>query len=138
MEVRNCKGCGRLFNYIGGFNRNLCPACIDLLEEKFMEVRDYVESNPKCTINDICENMDVSPRQVEKWIREDRLFFSDDSPIGIACEKCGTMIRSGRFCPECAKSIETQMNDLYKVVNPQNNTFDSPSSSNNKMRFLDK
>ena len=36
MDVRNCKECGRLFNYIGG--QRLCPACKDKLEEKFAQV----------------------------------------------------------------------------------------------------
>ena len=38
MDVRNCKGCGRLFNYYGGVP--LCKACKDKLEEKFQEVKD--------------------------------------------------------------------------------------------------
>ena len=42
MEVKNCKNCGRLFNYIGGAYKSLCPACIDRLEEKFQEVKKYI------------------------------------------------------------------------------------------------
>ncbi|MCR5216674.1 MAG: flagellar protein [Lachnospiraceae bacterium] len=135
MEVRNCKQCGRLFNYVGGLNRNLCPACIDALEDKFQEVRKYVDENPRCTIEDICMNNDVTSKQVEKWIREDRLFFSDDSPIGIACEKCGKTIKSGRFCKECADALGNQMDSLYRAVNdmPQ-----APKKSSSRMRFLDK
>ena len=36
MEVRNCKGCGRLFNYIGGVP--LCGDCKAKLEDKFVDV----------------------------------------------------------------------------------------------------
>lgn len=136
MEVRNCKNCGRLFNYIGGTYRNLCPACVDSLEEKFQEVKKFVENNPHCTINDITEAMNVTAKQVEKWIREDRLFFTDDSPIGIDCEKCGTMIKSGRFCPACKNEMENQMNNLYKAVVKPSTT--SVRSGNSKMRYLDK
>lgn len=35
MDVRNCRQCGRLYNYIGGSMYNLCPDCIDKLEKKF-------------------------------------------------------------------------------------------------------
>ena len=45
MEVRNCKGCGRLYNYIGGSYKNLCPNCIGDMEEKFQEVKKYIEDN---------------------------------------------------------------------------------------------
>ena len=40
MEVRNCKSCGRLYNYIGGSYKNLCPNCVNSMEDKFAEVRD--------------------------------------------------------------------------------------------------
>ena len=43
MDVRNCRGCGRLYNYIGGSYRNLCPDCVRKLEEKFDIVKDYIE-----------------------------------------------------------------------------------------------
>ncbi len=92
MEVRNCKNCGRLYNYIGGAYR-LCPDCMKKLEEKFQEVKQYIEDNPRSDMRDISENCDVSTRQIEQWIREERLSFSDDSPIGIACEVCGATIK---------------------------------------------
>ena len=134
MEVRNCKTCGRLFNYIGGSYRNLCPACVDAMETKFQEVKKYVEDNPGCTMNEITEKMNVTPRQVEKWIREERLCFTDDSPIGIPCEGCGKMIKSGKFCPECRNDMEKQMSSLYKAVN---NIPEVKRSGTGKMRFLD-
>lgn len=135
MEVRNCKSCGKLFNYIGGAYRNLCPACIDILEDKFQEVKQYVEENAGVTMNEINEKFDVETRQVEKWIREERLCFSEDSPIGIACEKCGKMIKTGRYCPACAQEMETLMTNLYKVTN---NQPAARKSSQSKMRYLDK
>ena len=79
MEVRNCKSCGRLFNYIGGAYKSLCPACIESLEEKFQEVKKYVEDNPGACMNEISEKLEVSTKQIEKWVREERLCFSDDS-----------------------------------------------------------
>lgn len=42
MEVRNCRSCGRLFNYMGA---PLCPACQKKLEEKFQEVKAFLEEN---------------------------------------------------------------------------------------------
>lgn len=134
MEVRNCKTCGRLFNYIGGNNRNLCPACVDELEDTFQEVKKYVEENPGCGMTDITETFNVNSRQVEKWIREERLCFAEDSPIGIGCEKCGKMIKSGKYCPICRDEMEHQMSNLYKAVN---NMPTAPKKASSKMRFLD-
>ena len=56
MDVRNCRGCGRLYNYIGGSYRNLCPDCVRKLEEKFDIVKDYIEENHSATMNQISED----------------------------------------------------------------------------------
>ena len=45
MDVRNCRQCGKLYNYIGGSYRNLCPSCIKQLEDKFMEIKEYIRDN---------------------------------------------------------------------------------------------
>lgn len=135
MEVRNCKNCGKLFNYIGGAYRNLCPACIDALEDKFQEVKKYVEDNPGVTMNELTEKFDVDSRQIEKWVREERLCFAEDSPIGIGCEKCGKMIKTGKYCPACGQEMESLMSNLYKA---SNNMPIAKKPSGSRMRFLDK
>ncbi len=43
MDVRNCRQCGRLFNYLSG--PQICPGAEMLLEEKFQQVKEYVRSN---------------------------------------------------------------------------------------------
>lgn len=136
MEVRNCKQCGRLYNYIGGSYRNLCPGCIAQLEDKFQIVKEYIEENKNATMQMISEDCEVGTRQLEQWIREERLTFAEDSPIGIACENCGNMIKSGRFCEECKTSMATKFGNMYpeqKKSVPQRRDKENP-----KMRFLDK
>lgn len=96
MDVRNCKGCGRLFNYYGGVP--LCKACKDKLEEKFQEVKEYLRQNPNTPIQVVSEDNNVSVKQIKQWVREERLVFSEDSPLGLECEGCGTIIKTGRFC----------------------------------------
>lgn len=99
MDVRNCKGCSRLFNYIGG--QQLCPECIKALDIKFDQVRDYVYDHPRAGMQQVAEENDVSIAQIKRWIREERLAFSDDAQVGLECEGCGKMIRTGRFCETC-------------------------------------
>ena len=96
MDVRNCKGCSRLFNYLGG--QQLCPDCIKALDVKFDEVREYVYDHPGAGMQQVAEEMDVSVAQIKRWIREERLSFSEESQVGLECEGCGKMIRTGRFC----------------------------------------
>ena len=58
MEVKNCKGCGRLFNYMGG--APLCDACRKKLEEKFQKVKQYLDDHPDASVNPVPEDNDVS------------------------------------------------------------------------------
>ena len=100
MEVRNCRGCGKLYNYIGGPYRNLCPNCIEKIEEKYLEVKEYIQDHHNATMTEVAEECDVSTRQIEQWIRDERLVIADDSPIGITCERCGASIqRDNRLLP---------------------------------------
>lgn len=99
MNVRNCKRCGRIFNYVMG--PHLCPKCVAEQEEIFQGVKKYVQDNPGVDIADVARECDVEVSQIRQWIREERLQFAEDSPIRIACEKCGAMIRSGCFCDKC-------------------------------------
>ncbi|MGN0327476.1 MAG: flagellar protein [Lachnospira sp.] len=137
MEVRNCRSCGRLYNYIGGSYRNLCPDCIRKIEDKFQDVKDYIEEHRAATISMISQDCDVSTKQIEQWIREERLVFSEDSPIGIGCEICGATIKSGRYCEQCKSNMVNNLGSMYGTKSaataPSNNTRDSA-----RMRFLDK
>lgn len=40
MNARNCRKCGKLFNYVSG--PPICMACREALEEKFHEVKSYI------------------------------------------------------------------------------------------------
>lgn len=134
MDVRNCKGCSRLFNYLGG--PQMCPECTRALDIKFEEVREYVYDNPGAGMQQVSEAMDVSIQQIKHWIREERLAFSDQAQVGLECENCGAMIRTGRFCPECKNKYANGFSNLYKPAEksaPKKDLRQSP-----KMRFLDK
>lgn len=133
MEVKNCRDCGRLFNYVTG--PRLCSECKQKLEDKFMEVRDYIRDNPAANIAEISENMDVSTQQIHQWIREERLIFSPDSMVTIDCEHCGAPIRTGRFCDKCKNEVAHGLDSLYKSEAP---VQQKRGREVDRMRFLDK
>ncbi len=101
MNIRNCKKCGKMFNYVAG--PPICPACREEAEKKFQEVKEYVRANRSASMNQIVSECHVEQRQVEQWIREERLVFSTDSPIRLSCETCGATIMTGRYCEKCKK-----------------------------------
>lgn len=134
MEVKNCRGCGRLFNYVSG-GYFLCAACMEELEQKFIKVKKYIRENPKATMQQISEENEVTTQQIQRWIREDRLAFSDDSPIGIDCEACGCTIKSGRFCNMCKDVMMKNLNSMYKRTEKKPTRQDPRDRA--RMRYLD-
>lgn len=138
MDVRNCRKCGKLFNFMNG--QHICPSCKEALENSFIVVRDYIRDNRKATMQQISEACDVETSQIQQWIREERLEFTADSPIKIQCETCGTIIRCGRYCDKCKQSMANGLsgaisNKPSQPASPQ----PKPSSGDHQgMRFIKK
>ena len=131
MEVKSCKECRRLFNYMGG--QMLCPACAKKLEEKFQEVKLYLNEHPNSSISTVSEELDVSVKQIKQWIREERLTLSDPTEAGIVCEQCGTPICSGRFCDKCKAQMQ---NEFSSVLSKSKAPEVKKERDGNRMRFL--
>lgn len=132
MDVSNCRGCGRLFNVIN--STRLCPQCIQKLEEKFQEVKRYLEENPNSSIDAVAQDNDVSVKQIRQWVREERLAFAEGSVVGIECEQCGKQILTGRFCDACKYKMVNNLRSAY--VNPKETASKTDSHSRDRMRFL--
>lgn len=133
MEVKNCRDCGKLFNYISGMR--ICPECKQKLEDKFVEVKEFIRENPKASMTVISREMEVSNQQIYQWIREERLVFSEDSMVTIQCETCGASIRTGRYCDRCKNNVANGFEKLYKKEAP---VMKKKEHDRDKMRFLDK
>ena len=133
MDVRNCKQCGKVYNYIGG--TPICPECQKKAEDKFDDVKRYIYDHPKCGIQEVATEMEVSVAQIRKWLKEERLSFSEDSEIALNCEKCGKKILTGRFCKLCKDTMTNQFSSLYRKEEPK--IVIEKKKTENKMRFLD-
>lgn len=117
MDTINCKNCGRLFIY--QYGAPFCPKCMSILEEKFEKVKEYLYENPGASIQNTAEANDVSVQQIKKWVREERLEFTTDSSIGIDCEICGTMIKTGRFCRSCKDDLAMKLGKSFDKPIPE-------------------
>ena len=133
MDVRNCLRCKKIFHYVTG--DQLCMPCKEQLEEMFQIVKKFIEENPGANINVVAEKCEVSIKQIRKWVREERLSFTDDSLVGLECERCGKMVHSGRFCNECAGGLADAMNSAFRKQAIERNK--PKGSASGKMRFLE-
>ena len=135
MNVRNCRKCGRIFNYVLG--PIMCPKCREDQEAKFQEVKKYVRGHQGADIIEVFEGCDVDPGQIRQWMREERLQFADDSPIRIPCESCGTMIRAGRFCDKCKLDMTNGFKNAMGQDKPREpEVKPAMGRDRDKMRFL--
>ncbi|WP_105616954.1 MerR family transcriptional regulator [Vallitalea okinawensis] len=138
MAARQCRRCRALFNYIHG--DIICPKCKDQEEVDFKVVRKYLRQNPKSTIHQTVNETEVNVQLINKFLREGRLEITDDSPIGIDCQRCGVMIKSGQFCEDCQNEIKKELNGAANRGNElKKRSGDSEYSSKGaKMHYLNR
>lgn len=135
MNVRNCRKCGRIFNYVAG--PHICPACREAQEADFQRVKAYIVDNPKSTIKQVAEDCEVEVAQIHQWLREERLSLTEGSGIVLQCESCGAPITCGKYCDECRRKLSTGLSNAVRTQQaapePEKRKRDS-----DKMRFLNK
>jgi hypothetical protein len=113
-----------------------CPACSDALEKKFQEVKAYIWDHKLATIQEISDENNVSVGQLRQWVREERLTFSEDSPVGLECENCGATIKTGRFCPNCKGKLGNSLSSAISKPEPAAPKQKPVGDHKNKMRYL--
>ena len=134
MDVRTCRNCGRLYNYIGKLTP-YCPICMKELEEKFETCRKYIKEHQGANIQKVSEETGVSVKMIKQWVREERLTFAEGTLVGIECEACGVNILTGRFCAKCKQQLQTGLGNAIKK--PQKEEAVKPKRDGGRMRFLD-
>jgi flagellar operon protein (TIGR03826 family) len=135
MNVKNCRNCGKIFNYVSG--PVICPACRESAEAKFQEVKEYIREHKGVGMSEVAEACDVEIAQIRQWLRDERLEVTADSQMFLTCENCGAHIRSGRFCEKCKSEVERGFKDIASSAHPAAETRQKPeTSSNARMHFL--
>lgn len=136
MNVKNCLGCKKLFNYITG--PQLCLACKEKEEQLFQEIKKYVRENPGTTVSAVCKEYGLKRSQVEQWIREDRLQFAPGTVLGgIGCLNCGAPIESGKYCQACKTALGKDLQAQLPKKEQISITFTgNKTATTNRMRFI--
>jgi flagellar operon protein (TIGR03826 family) len=135
MEVKSCKRCGKLFQYVTG--KTVCPDCKKREEELFQIVKDYLREHPGAIIKEVSEETGASIPMIEGFLKAGRLQVSEDSPMSILCEKCGTKIKTGRFCNSCTHEIASQIQGEARDMKQEQVSKLNVNKEKERMRFLD-
>lgn len=102
MNLRNCPECGHLFEFTV---RNLCPDCINKEDDDFELIKSYLKHNPDAGILEVSEKTGVSEKKIMAFLKNGRLILESTNVITLNCERCGRLIRTGRYCDDCCTSI---------------------------------
>lgn len=136
-EVRNCRRCGKVYNYIGG--APICNVCKEKDEEDYKRVKEYLYKYPGASLSIVSQELDVSVEKIKKFLREGRLeIIGEDSLIFLECESCGKSIRTGRFCTECERDM---VKNFRTTATTMSNTWqqeEETKSSGIGMRHINK
>lgn len=107
-DVRNCRRCGKIFNYLGGMV--LCNPCRQLEEDDFKRVKEYLYNNPKASLSQVSVELDVSVEKIKRYLREGRLeIVGNEGGLLLECESCGSPIKSGQFCNACRATLSGEL-----------------------------
>jgi flagellar operon protein (TIGR03826 family) len=135
-EVRNCRRCGRIFNYIGG--APICSNCKEQDEVEFRKIKEYLYENPRAALSEVSTVLDVSVEKIKRFLKEGRLeIVGDDGNFVLECENCGKSIRTGRFCEICEKELSGNLQTASKRMNDAISKMESTRKSIG-MRYLNK
>ncbi|MGN0402319.1 MAG: flagellar protein [Acetatifactor sp.] len=137
MNIRNCRSCGKIFNYITGIP--ICPMCREKMEAKFQEVKEYIREHKGAGISQVAEACDVEPAQIQQWLREERLEVTEDSALFLNCDVCGAPIRSGKYCEKCKLNMTRELKDVMHSARDnaaRPGATGNKSEGNARMRFL--
>ncbi len=116
-DLRNCRRCGKLFVYSGS---PLCVKCTEQDEEIFVKVKEYIEKHPKCTTMEVADALDVPMEKILQFLREGKLELSgENTNMILGCERCGKSINTGRYCKDCAASMENEFKKGFYSVEAQ-------------------
>lgn len=126
-----CSVCGGQLVYIS-HGEYRCEECSAVERDDFGKVHHYLDEHGPASAFKIAEATKVPISTVNKFLKEGRLEIPEGSDIYIPCERCGTDIRYGRFCPACAMALSKSIKGALEMGEVPK----KKSSTGGKMHFL--
>lgn len=128
-----CSKCGGEVEF-RGHGEYRCKACGNVEMDDFGKVKKYINENGPTPALIIAENTGVAMDRINQFLRQGRVEIPENSEVYIRCEKCGTEIRFGRFCPACASKLSKDLKGVFEVGEVPK----KKPEGDGKMRFLDR
>ncbi|PWK16191.1 TIGR03826 family flagellar region protein [Tumebacillus permanentifrigoris] len=121
MALANCKRCGRLYNKINSFVES-CTVCIKEDDEKFFQVRDYLQEQRRATMYEVSDATGVDVSLIIRFIREGRITTVDNPNLNFPCDSCGTPIQQDRYCKPCKDKLQKGLSSTREALRQPEST----------------
>lgn len=103
-----CPECRKLFLY-PGVGLKICQECQKKDEAQFSIIRDYLREHGNANAQELELATGIPAKTITGYLRAGRLEIPESSDIFIKCEICGTDIKSGKYCSECASRMHLEL-----------------------------
>lgn len=117
-----CSECGGVMVY-QGLGEYKCEKCGFLDYDDYGKARNYIEKHMGANAAEVSKATGVSQKSIREMLKDGRLEIAKNSAIFLKCEICGTMIRSGRFCPKCEMNYHHDMEEMARKARHHGDTF---------------
>ena len=124
MELRACDRCDKAFLRDAPL-QNLCPKCIQLEEEEFVKVKEYLYSHPSLGLEQLSEATDVPTRTLLRFMQSGRLEIKGSG--ALSCQSCGVPIDKGTMCEACQAKL---LKELRGALTPRPTTPSNETAAN--------
>lgn len=136
-DVRNCRKCGKIFNFIGG--APICQVCKQADEEDFQRIKEYLYKNPGSSVTQVSSELEISIEKIKRFLKEGRLEITgDDGNMILECENCGKAIKSGRLCDICERDLAAGFKSAASQIKSELDSISEASRKAIGMRYLNK
>lgn len=106
-KLAYCDKCGKLFSSLHG--EKLCPPCNAVDQAAQDKMKEYLRENPKASLKEAAEATGApadSLKRLSIEVMSAKLNSNKKVDAVYPCANCGTMIKSGTYCPACAAELQ--------------------------------
>jgi flagellar operon protein (TIGR03826 family) len=125
VNLTYCPRCGKLFSKAF---REICNNCHQQSEKDYERCVEHLRLHKGLDIQRLSDEMEISVKQITKWIREGRISLLNAPNMSYPCEACGILIRESNICDSCKNRLQRDMKNANSTGQLQHN----PDESKNK------
>lgn len=108
-QLENCPNCGEI--YVKNQYRDVCQKCYKEEEQAYDNVYQFMRKreNRAATMLQVVDATGIEEELLLKFIRTGRLKVTNFPNLGYPCDKCGSIIRTGKLCEPCALELKKEL-----------------------------